>query len=253
MSSNSVFDPTTDEVVAEVAAEVVPLDNSVATKTKLSISLHDLYTPDCNCQCVNLAVLSNYSDNKEGITNFGSVNLPEIKINYNTFSKIFFNDVGKGFSPHILNKIWKGVKNFSLTSAVLEHFEKETGNDRDQILSLEKIQLHKECAIDKITSIMKKTYGLNQQEFNYALGSIEMREDNNICAKVTLSLFFDSLQVGIDVGIRFAVSDVPQELIGKVTSDEKIDFDFAPDETAVAEVSIVFNSLAAAAAAAAAV
>jgi len=58
------------------------------------------------------------------------------------------------------------------------------------------------------------------------LGSVDAREDGNICTNITINLYFPSLDIGLKIVMRFAVSDVPQHLIGKVSSDDSICFDF---------------------------
>ena len=74
-----------------------------------------------------MAALFNYNDEKD-VTNFGIINLPEIKLKYDVITKLFFNEVGKGFSSHFLNKIWKGITNLSLSDKVLAQYEKLTGS-----------------------------------------------------------------------------------------------------------------------------
>ena len=233
------IDPTTGLPYTEVV-DTVNLDQvtpPTAPINKLAVLLKDLYTTDCKCQCVNLAVVSNYTDDKDE-SQFSEIRLGEIKINYDTLVKIFFNDVRKGFSSHVLGTIWKGVKNFSLASVVFEKFEDQTGIDRDIINPSKKVKLHKECAFSNLNSIIRKSFGLTLAEFLVALGSVDVREDGNICANIVINLYFPSLDVGLRVVMRFAVSDVPKNLIGKVSSDEHMKFDFSDssDENDTAEI-----------------
>jgi hypothetical protein len=194
----------------------------------LSLSLGDLFTPDSACQCVNLAVLFNYNDDKND-SEFAEIFLPELKIDYSSLTKIFFNNFGKGFSPHILDKIWAGLTNFSLANIVLEKFEELNNINRDKIPAVKMIKLHKECAIKKITKIAKKVVALKLSEFTNALSSVDVREDGNICANVTFNLFFNSLSIGVKFSLRFAICDVPHELIGKLSEDNKTGFNFDYD------------------------
>ena len=196
-----------------------PTDN----KQKLKVLLSDLYTPDCTCQCINLAALYNYSNVNYDSIKFGEVNLPELNIDYRTFVKIFFNDYGKGFSSHILNKIWKGIR-FSLANTVLEHYEELEGKDRDTISPVNMIKLNKECAFNKITGTIRRQYALNQSEFQLALGSVDLREDGNICSNIIFYMLFESLQIGLKITLRFAISDVPKELIGTMVDEEHITY-----------------------------
>jgi hypothetical protein len=205
---------------------VLPGYNSEITN-KLSILLKDLYATDSTCQCVNLAVVSNYIDDTcIDESKFFEIKLAEIKISYDCFVKIFFNDVRKGFSPQILGTIWKGIKNFPLASIVLEKYEEHFGIQRDKIPAIQKIYLHKQCAFSNLNTIIKKSFGLTQNEFNCALGSVDAREDGNICTNITINLYFPSLEIGLRIIMRFAVSCVPEHLIGKVSSDDTICFDF---------------------------
>ena len=234
-----MYDPTTSSYVQPTSCEVdlaaivdscpTSNENTSNTNTKLSFSLQDLHETDLNSQCVNLAALFNYTDDKD-LSNFAELNLPEIDITYDSLTHLFFNDVGKGFAPHVLNKIWKGITNFSLASTMLHHYESLTGIERNNIPAVLKIQLHKECAIDKITKMVKKTYGLNQQEFNLALGSVVVRADGKIHTNIVFYLYFNSLKIGLQVKMRFAVSNTPSNLIGVFASDQV----FASDSSSVA-------------------
>lgn len=215
--------PPTCETIQNV---VLPGYNSELTN-KLSILFKDLYTADSTCQCVNLAVVSNYTDDTcIDESKFYEIKLAEIKIHYDSFVKIFFNDVRRGFSSHVLGPIWKGIRNFQLASIVLEKYEEHFGIPRDKISAIQKIYLHKQCAFSNLNTIIKKSFGLTQSEFNYALGSVDAREDGNICTNITINLYFPSVEIGLRVIMRFAVCDVPEHLIGKVCSDDSICFDF---------------------------
>ena len=243
-----IFDPSTGneitdlEVHSETSSDT---DESVSTTVpttspKLTVSLGELYSADCNCQCVNLAALFNYSDAKD-TSKFDTIYLPELLIDYQTLTKIFFNDIGKGFSNHVLNKIWNGISGFSLASSFLEKYEKDTGIDRDNIAAITKIQLHKECAITKITAAAPKIVGLNLSEFNNSLGSIEVRQDGNMCASIMINLFSTALQVGVTISVRFGISNVPSALIGKPIGDDAAAFDFTTDDTVTQPVCIVLR------------
>lgn len=202
-----------------------PCLDSPHTPNKLAVLLKDLYT-DSNCQSVNLAVVSNYTDDKDE-TQFSEIRLGEIKITYDTLVKIFFNDIRKGFSSHVLGKIWRGIKNFSLASVVFEKFEEQTGIDVCNISPSKKVKLHKECAFSNLNTIIKKSFGLTLSEFLVALGSVDVREDCNISANIMINLFFPSLDIGVRIVMRFAVSDVPKRLIGKISCEDELRFDFS--------------------------
>ena len=194
---------------------------------RLSILLQELYN-DVNCQSVTMAALFNYIDDKN-VKSFGKINLPEIKIKYDVLTKLFFSDVGKGFSSIFLNKLWKGITKFSLADKVQTHYEKLTGNDRSSIPSLNKVKMYKECAIDKIASVANRSFGLNLQEFNCALGSVDVREDKSICSIIPIHLYFESIGVGLIIIMKFAIYDTPEHLIGKISSNDNIvdaSFDF---------------------------
>ncbi len=194
----------------------------------LSLLREDLYSSETNRQCVTMAVLFNYNDNKN-ISNYGNINLPEIKIDYHVLTKVFFNSMGKGFNSNFLNRLWKSLTNFSLANKVLSHYERTTGLDRSSIPALNKVKLYKECAIDKISAVASKSFGLNLQEFNCALGSVDLRDDCTICSTVVIHLFFDSVNVGLVIVLKFSIHNTPKHLIGKIsTVDETVDtvFDF---------------------------
>lgn len=226
-----------EHATPQTTSPVVP---TPVPKSKLSVSLGDLFSPECVCQCVNLAVLFNYEGEKND-TEFAEVFLPELKIDYSALTKIFFNDFGKSFSGHILDKIWGGLTNFSLANTVLEKYEEINDIDRDKIAPVKMIQLHKECAIKKITKIAKRVVALKLSEFTNALSSVDVREDGNICANITFNLFFNSLDIGVKLTLRFAISDVPQELIGKLSEDDKAVFDFGNVNNEDDSVSIIFE------------
>lgn len=215
-------------------------NSEVHPKSKLSVSLDNLFSPECVCQCVNLAVLFNYEDDKVD-SDFAEVFLPELKIDYSSLTKIFFNDFGKSFSGHILDKIWNGLTNFSLANTVLEKYEELNDIDRDKIPPVKMIQLHKECAIKKITKTAKKVVALNLCEFTNALSSVDVREDGNICTNITFNLFFKSLDIGVKLTLRFAISDVPLELIGKLANDDKAIFNFGDKKIEDDSVTIIFE------------
>lgn len=202
-------------------------DNNSRPVNKLSISLNDIYSPENNCQSITMAVLFNYDDDKND-KDFYEKSLSEININYETLKRIFFNDIGRGFSSYVLNKIWSSIKNFSLISFVLASYEDKTGIHRDKISPIKKIQLYKECGIEKLSNVIKKIHSLNLDEFNNACGSINIRDDGMVSANIVLHLFFKSLEIGIKINLRFLVSEIPHHLIGKMTNHcEQTHFDFS--------------------------
>lgn len=234
-NANYVYDPTTGNLAQEFvsdssdasdASDSTTSNDDNKHKNKLSVLLKDLYNADSKCQCVNLAVVHNYNDDKINDSNFSEVRLGEIDIDYKTLVKIFFKDVRRGFSHHVLGTIWKGVKNFSLASVVLDKYEEQTGIDRDEISAIKKVRLHKDCAFANLNSVIKRSFGLTQNEYNCALGSVDVRDDGNICTSIVINLYFHSLNFGIKVVMRFAVSDVPKNLIGKFSSEENYVYDF---------------------------
>ena len=229
--TTQLIDPTTGQYFADdesICDDVDVCDassncssNGGSSSNKLSVFLKDLYNTDYECMAVNIAVLCNYlPDKKIDETTFSKTFLPEIKITYDTLTRLFFNDIRKGFSPLVLNKIWKGIKNFPLASVVLDNYESKTGADRCAISPITKVKLYKETAIDKITTISKTIFGLNRNEYNCALGSVDKRSDGKISSTITFNLWFESLSIGVSVIMRFAVDCVPPELIGKFQSEE---------------------------------
>ena len=194
---------------------------------KFSFLINEAHPGENKYQSVTLAALFNYEDDKLD-NNFSEKTLTEINIDYEVFKKVFFNDAGKSFSTNILNKIWCGIKNFSLASYVFESYEEKTGKHRDTISSIKKVQLYKECAISSITSVIRKIYALNLYEFNNACGSVDVREDGVICSNIVLHLFLNSLELGIKINLRFAISNIPRKLIGKIQPTyETTSFDFS--------------------------
>ena len=83
----------------------------------IPVHLDELYAPESNTPCINMAALFNYSDEKDE-SNFANIYLPEIVISYKNLEKIFFSKCGKSFSPYILNKIWKGIKEEELREII---------------------------------------------------------------------------------------------------------------------------------------
>lgn len=227
------YDPVTGNQMINTIIDVdLDSENSSCCNndhnTKLSVLSKDLYSNDINNQCVTMAVLFNYNDEKD-VSKFANINLPEIKIKYNALIKLFFSDIGKGFSSHFLNKIWKGITNLSLSDKVLTQYEKLTEIDRRNIPALNKVKLYKECTIDKISTVANRILGLNLQEFNIALGSVDIREDCTISSIIPIHLFFESIKVGVIITIKFSISNIPQQLINKHSSTNNADdavFDF---------------------------
>ena len=189
------------------------------------VTLNEIYAAECECQCVNMAALFSYRDEKDDST-FSDIFLPEIAIEYETLVKIFFADAGKGFSTHILNKIWKGIKGLCLANTYFETYEAKTGIDRDKIPAVSKIRVHKECSFPRITLKASKIVALNLVELNNALGSVDLRLDGNLCVSTVFHLFCETLGVGVKVTLRFAVKNVPEAVRGTTANDEDIIFDF---------------------------
>jgi len=201
---------------------------------EISVSVNDLFSSN-----INLAILSNYEDNKNE-SKFASIILPELKIDYLSLTKIFFYDFGKSFSVHILDKIWCGLKNFSLINTVLEKYTELNDINRNEIQPIKMIQLHKECSIKKITKIANKVVALNLSEFNNALGSLDVREDRNICANIIINLFFNSLNIGVKLTLRFVISNIPHKLIGKISDDNMVEFKLDSHDLVDNTMSIIF-------------
>ena len=192
---------------------------------KLSVLLEDLYAEN-NCKSINLAVVSNYTDVSLNESIFYEVKLDEIKIDYDCFVKIFFCGIRNGFSSQILGTIWKGIKNFPLASIVLEKYEEHYGIQIDKIPASKKINLYKQCTFSNLNTIIKKSYGLTEKEFNFALGSVYPNKDGDIFTDITINLYFPSLVIGLKIVMTFAVSCVPRYLIGKVCLDDPVCFNF---------------------------
>ena len=242
------YDPVTGSQITNTVIDVdLDSENSSCCNndhnTKLSVLSKDFYSNDINNQCVTMAVLFNYNDEKD-VSKFANINLPEIKVKYNALTKLFFSDIGKGFSSHFLNKIWKGITNLSLSDKLLTQYEKLSGVDRRNIPALNKVKLYKECTIDKISNVANRILGLNLQEFNIALGSVDVREDSSISSIIPIHLFFESIKVGVIITIKFSITNIPPQLIGKLTSNNVVDavFDFTSiSSCSVPTAEIVFE------------
>lgn len=203
------------------------MDSEINTSDKFSFLTNETSMGENKYQSVVLAALFNYEDDKQD-SNFPEKTMTEIHLTYEVLKKVFFNDAGKSFSTNILNKIWSGIKNFSLASHIFDVYEQKTGQHRDTISPIKKVKLYKECAISSITSIIRKVYALNLYEFNNACGSVDIRDDGVICTNIVLHLFFNSLELGVKIILRFAVSNIPRKLIGKMQpSYETTRFDFS--------------------------
>jgi len=207
----------------------------------LSVMLSDLHQSDA--QSVTLAVVYNYNKTEvRDDVEFFEIKLGEIKLTYDALVKIFFNDANNGFSPVVLGKIWQGVQNFSLAAVAVKNYEEKTGISRSEISPEKKVRLYKECAFSNLNSIIKRTYGLTQNEFNYALGSVEVGENGSIATNVIANLYLQSLNIGVRIIFRFVVSTIPPELIGIThATDNSITFDFTsvPTDSSTAEIVIV--------------
>ena len=101
--------------------------------------------------------------------------------------------------------------------------------NRNNLPSLLKIKLHKECSFSKITLKANKVVALNLNELNNALGSIDVRLDGKLCVNTIFHLYSNVLNVGVKIVLRFAISDVPECIRGKVTSEDDLDFMFDID------------------------
>lgn len=187
-----------------------------------------IYIPvnELNTQSVIMAALFNYSDEKNE-SKFENICLPIIKIKYNHLVHLFFTNCVKGFSPIMINTLWKGIKGFSLAKTYLKIKETQTGINSEQLSALTKIKLHKDCAFKRITEKAFHMRALNLEELNIALGSIDSRPDDSISVNITIHLYSSVLDVGLILTFPFSVTDVPDHVRGVVGDDEhSILFDF---------------------------
>lgn len=221
----NVDEENCDTVPVAVDEEVNNDDKSCKKENKLALVLNDIYSSNYNAQCITLAVLSNYLNEKEESL-FTEVNLPTTEIKYDALKQIFFNQPRNCFSPDVLNIMWKSLTNFSLASLVLNTYEEQKGVSRRKISPVKMIELNVECAFQNLTEKIASTISINLNQLNVAFGSVNMSDDDTISANIVFHLYFNSLDVGLKFIFNFAVSDVPQKLIGVFNSQDKMHYDF---------------------------
>lgn len=194
--------------------------------TNVPILLDEMYSPENQNQSVTMAAFYNYDDDKDE-ENFTNIYLPEIVIDYCSLVKVFFSNFNKGFSKNLLNTIWKSIKGLNLANVFLKKYEEINNTDRDLIPAAKKLKLYKECSFFKITDKAKKSIVLNLEEFNNALGNIDVRLDGKVCSSVVFHLFSESLQIGTKIVLKFAIKDVPEHVRGVINDDNSVVFDFS--------------------------
>jgi hypothetical protein len=192
----------------------------------IPILFDDIYSLENQNQSVTMAAFYNYDDEKNE-NNFTNIYLPEIVIDYCSLVKVFFSNFNKGFSKNLLNTIWKSIKGLNLANIFLKKYEELNNIDRDLIPALKKIKLYKECSFFKITDKTKKSIVLNLEEFNNALGNIDIRLDGKVCSSVVFHLFSESLQIGTKIVMKFAIKNVPEHVRGVVNENNSVVFDFS--------------------------
>ena len=131
--ADPIYDPTTGEEICPDEPVTCPTtDPEAGYDNILEVQSQDLRDLAAERQFVTMAVLFNYNDTKDE-TKFGTVSLPEISVTYDALTKLFFNGVGKSFASNFLNRLWKGLTNFSLADKVLNQYEISTGFARFNI------------------------------------------------------------------------------------------------------------------------
>lgn len=192
----------------------------------IPISLNDMYSPENQNQSVTMAAFYNYNDDKDE-SDFTNLYLPEIVMDYSVLVKVFFANFNKGFSKNLLNTIWKSIKGLNLANVFLKKYEELHDIDRDLIPASRKIKLYKECSFFKITDKAKRSIVLNLEEFNNALGNIDVRLDGKVCSSVVFHIFSESLQIGAKIVLKFAIKNVPEHVRGVINENNSVVFDFS--------------------------
>lgn len=187
----------------------------------IPISLEELNMFENNC--INIAILSNYYDKKDD-SQFSPLYLPEISITYNSLIKLFFNCVGKNFTPFILNKLWNSVRGLNLVNEFLKIFEKKTELSRNDLSIVSKIKLYKECSFSSITTKASKIFALNFEELNNTLTSAHYREDGKIYISINFLLYSEILQIGINIKLPLLLTNLPESL--HTDNNDTVLFDF---------------------------
>jgi hypothetical protein len=187
------------------------------------VTLEDLNMFENNC--INIGVLSNYYDKKDD-SKFSPLYLPEISITYNSLIKLFFNCSGKNFTPFILNKIWNSVRGLNLVNEFLKVFEKKTELNRNDLSTVSKIKLYKECSFSSITTKASKIFALNFDELNNTLSSGQYRDDGKIYVSINFLLYSETLEIGVNIMLPLLLSNVQNSLyINSNESSVLFDFD----------------------------
>ena len=210
-----------------------PNDNipssSHSMQSALNLTDKEIYQ-ETTGQSVVISTLYNYENFEDNELIYHEKNMSEINITYDDLIRSIFSEAGNGFNPTIVNYIWTGIVNFSLSAFILEKYEQKTGITRDKISPLSKIQLYKECNIPKMNSIVKKTFSLNLNEFNVSCNSVVPRDDGSISGSISglivLNLYFSSLDIYIRFNLRLLISGMPEDLIGKPKIDDSVVFNF---------------------------
>jgi len=192
----------------------------------IPVLFNDIYSPEEQNQSVTMAAFYNYDDDKDE-KNFTNIYLPEIVIDYCSLVKVFFANFNKGFSKNLLNTIWKSIKGLNLANVFLKKYEELNDIDRELIPASKKIKLYKECSFFKITDKANRCVVLNLEEFNNALGNIEIRLDCKICSSVVFHIFSESLKIGTKIVVNFAIKNVPEHVRGVVNENNSVVFDFS--------------------------
>ena len=187
----------------------------------IPISLEEINMFEGNC--INIAALFNY-ENEKSETSFTTIVLPEISISYHSLVKLFFCHSGKSFNPFVLNKIWSSIKGLKLANFFIRTYEEKNNINQHFIPALTKIKLHKECSFDKITNKMKKIVALNLNELVNAFDTVEPRPDSKIYTSICFYLFSEALQVGLNVTLPVAVSNIYDD--NYIEDEQSLCFDF---------------------------
>lgn len=202
----------------------IPSSNH-SLQSALNLTDKEIYQ-ETTGQSIVISTLYNYENFEDHELIYHEKNMSEINITYDDLIRSIFSEAGNGFNHTIVNYIWTGIVNFSLSAFILEKYEQKTGITRDNISPLSKIQLYKECNIPKINSIIKKTFSLNLNEFNVSCNSVIPRDDGSISGLIVLNLYFSSLDIYIRFNLRLLISGMPEELIGKPKIDDSVVFNF---------------------------
>lgn len=177
-----------------------------------------------NEYAIDLAILCNYEANLNP-SDFNTITIPSLTINYNDFVKLAFNNNPEVFDIYMMDKLFKHLK-MSLVNTFLTEYEKKQNTNRNMMDSSVKIKLIKEFSFDNLSNIIKKKETLNLKEFNVAIGSTHAKQ-RSISAKINTHLYSNILGIGIIIPFLFKIQNIPHKLTNE---NENISYDFSNRE-----------------------